>query len=38
MLETPVWTGLRIAEWRAGAGAPAFDRAGGSAESAAVVS
>ena len=29
MLETPVWTGLRIAEWRAGAGAAAFARAGG---------
>ena len=38
MLETPVWTGLRIAEWRAGAGAPAFARADGSAEPAAVVS
>jgi pimeloyl-ACP methyl ester carboxylesterase len=38
MLETPVWTGLRIADWRTGAGAPAFERAGGSAESAAVVS
>jgi len=27
MLETPLWTGLRIDEWRRGAGAPAFARA-----------
>jgi pimeloyl-ACP methyl ester carboxylesterase len=32
MLETPVWTGLRIAEWRAGAGAEAFARAGRSVD------
>ena len=38
MLETPVWTGLRIAEWRAGAGAVAFARAGGSVDPAAAVS
>jgi pimeloyl-ACP methyl ester carboxylesterase len=36
MLEAPLWTGLRIAEWRAGAGAPAFARAGGSVDPAAV--
>jgi pimeloyl-ACP methyl ester carboxylesterase len=38
MLETPVWTGLRIAEWRTGAGATAFAGAGGSAATAPVVS
>jgi len=38
MLETPVWTGLRVAEWRAGAGAAAFARAGGSVDPAAAVS
>ena len=36
MLEAPVWTGLRIAGWRAGAGGPAFGRSGSPAGGTAV--
>ena len=38
MLEAPVWTALRIDDWRAARGGPAFARAGGPVDPAAVLS
>jgi pimeloyl-ACP methyl ester carboxylesterase len=38
MLEAPVWTGLRLGEWRTGEGASAFARADGATAPVAIVS